>query len=125
MNLLLDTHVLIWCLDDNPKLSPKVRSTIADDATSVFISSAVVWEMCIKESIGKLRIPENLEEVLEENYFEMLPITIKHALILRNLPEHHKDPFDRILVAQAVAEDLTLVTRDRVISRYDVRLLQA
>ena len=125
MNLLLDTHVLLWCLENNPKLSPKVRDTIADGSNSVFVSAAVVWEMSIKESAGKLRVPENLEEVLEENYFEMLPITIRHALALSDLPAHHKDPFDRMLIAQALVENLTLVTRDTVISQYEVPVLQA
>ena len=125
MNLLLDTHVLLWWLEDNPVLSEKARGAIARGRNVVFVSAATAWEIAIKKRLGKLQAPDNLEEVIAANRFEPLPISIAHALAVAELPQHHRDPFDRMLVAQAKAENLTLVTRDELITECDIPLLQA
>ncbi len=124
MNLLLDTHILIWVLEDNPMLSEKARKTIINGKNMVFVSSATVWEMSIKQAMGKLAIPNNLIEEIELLRFTQLEITFDHAKLAGQLPEIHKDPFDRMLIAQAKLEDLTLVTKDRHIQKYDVKLLK-
>jgi len=110
MNLLLDTHALLWWLDDPATLSEEARLAIADSKNMVFVSAASVWEITIKKGLGKLDAPNNLEEVIAENRFSPLPITIAHALAVSQLPRHHNDPFDRTLAAQAKVEGLTLVT---------------
>jgi PIN domain nuclease of toxin-antitoxin system len=118
MNLLLDTHVLLWWLDEPSTLSEEARLAIADGKNKVFVSAANAWEITIKKALGKLDAPDNLEEVLIENQFFPLPITIAHALAVSQLPRHHSDPFDRILAAQAKFEGLTLVTHDKYLKRY-------
>lgn len=125
MNLLLDTHVLLWWLDDNPALSGEARSVIADGRNLVFISAAVVWEIRIKQAVGKLEIPENFDKVLDEQPFQELPITIEHAHAIAELPDHHRDPFDRMLVAQAKVEGFSLVTRDKHLRNYKIQLIGA
>jgi PIN domain nuclease of toxin-antitoxin system len=125
MNLLLDTHALLWWLDDNPTLSAEARDAIADGRNLVFVSAVVIWEVRIKQSLGKLQLPSNFREVLSSQAFDELPLTVDHAHRLAELPPHHRDPFDRMLVAQAIAERLTIVTRDPDIPRYPVRTLRA
>ena len=125
MNLLLDTHALLWWLDDNPTLSVKARDAIANGSNMVFVSAASIWEIRIKENLGKLKIPRNFRSVLEHQSFWMLPIAVDHADAVGKLPDHHRDPFDRMLVAQAVTERLTLVTRDPHIKLYPVSILEA
>ncbi len=125
MNFLLDTHVLLWWLDDNPALSEKARSVIADGEHLVFISAATIWEIRIKEALGKLKIPSNFQKVLSEQSFEMLDITFDHAHAISTLPNHHRDPFDRMLVAQAKTEGLSLVTRDRQLKNYNIPIVEA
>lgn len=125
MRLLLDTHVLLWWLDDPLLLSLAARKAIESGNNDVFISAVVVWELIIKKALGKLTIPENLEEVIGQQQFEQLPITIPHALALESLPTLHNDPFDRILLAQAKAENLILVTRDQNIKNYGIPYLSA
>jgi len=126
MNLLLDTHVFLWAVDNNPHLSPAAREAIVDGNNIVFVSAATAWEIAIKRAIGKLKIPQSdyLEE-LRVHRFTPLNITTEHALAVENLPPHHRDPFDRMLVAQSLAEKLVLVTRDPRISAYDVRVIAA
>ena len=124
MNLLLDTHVFLWAVDNNPNLSPAAREAIVDGHNIVYVSAATAWEISIKQAIGKLRIPQSdyLEE-LRLHRFTPLSITTKHALAVEHLPPHHKDPFDRILIAQAQEEKLSLVTRNLRMKAYDVRII--
>ena len=123
MNLLLDTHILLWWLDDHPALRQKYRRAIAEGNNLVFVSAASVWEIRIKAALGKLIIPSNFEDVLDKQDFEPLPITLAHAHGIAQLPNHHQDPFARILIVQAKLEGFTLVTHDRDIRRYDVSVL--
>jgi PIN domain nuclease of toxin-antitoxin system len=125
MNLLLDTHALLWWLDDNPTLSAEARDAIADGRNLVFVSAVAIWEIRIKQALGKLQLPANFREVLDSQAFDELPLTVDHAHRLAELPPLHRDPFDRMLVAQAIAERLTIVTRDPDIARYRVRTLRA
>ena len=125
MNLLLDTHVFLWAVDNNPNLSPAAREAIVDGHNIVYVSAATAWEISIKRSIGKLKIPESdyLEE-LRLHRLIPLSITTEHALAVENLPPHHKDPFDRMLIAQAQEEKLALVTRDLRLKAYDVQIIE-
>jgi PIN domain nuclease of toxin-antitoxin system len=123
MKLLLDTRALLWWLDDNKALSAKARRAIRDARNTVFVSAATAWEMSIKQALGKLQAPDDLADALTANRFHPLPITINHATAAGSLPRHHDDPFDRMLVAQAHAELLTLVTQDPQIGLYGVPIL--
>lgn len=123
MRLLLDTHVFLWWVQDEP-LAPEAGDAIAA-AREVYLSAASVIEMAIKEAIGKLRVQGDPEEAAAAHGFLPLPITLAHAKSLRHLPLHHRDPFDRLLVAQAMAEGLTLVSADGALGRYGVDLLPA
>lgn len=120
MILLLDTRAFLWWLDDPKLLATAARNAVADGKNTVYVSAAVVWEIGIKRSLGKLDAPDDLEGAMAENRFLPLPVTIPHALAVRSLPDHHRDPFDRILVAQAKHEGFTLVSRDPHIPRYGV-----
>jgi len=124
LRLLLDTHILLWWLAENPKLSMAARARIAE-AEIVYVSAASVWEMAIKVSTGKLRAPDDLEKQLHRHGFEQLPVSVNHALGVATLPRHHADPFDRMLVAQASFESLTLVTADPQLAAYGVPILRA
>lgn len=121
MRLLLDTPVVIWALEDNPKLPPAARETISE-AADVFVSSATTWEMAIKKAAGKLTIADSFAQSIAASGFLELPITWRHSLRAAALPAHHKDPFDRMLVAQAQDENLTLMTIDGQLPDYDVPL---
>lgn len=102
-----------------------MRAAISDGKNLVFVSAAAAWEIVIKSMLGKLDIPSNLEAALAANRFEQLPITIPHSLAVANLPHIHNDPFDRLLIAQAKVEGLTLVTGDEQIKKYDVAIMEA
>lgn len=117
-NLLLDTHVLLWWLGDSPRLSPLHRELLHDSARRVFVSSITVAEISIKASFGKLDAPRGIIEAITQSGFELLAFTPVHAEELRDLPWVHRDPFDRMLIAQARIEGLTLVTVDEHIARY-------
>ena len=117
MNLLLDTHIVLWWLDDNPALSSAVKHRIAHGENLVFLSAAVVWEIRIKEALGKLDIPSDFSLVLDRQPFEKLAVKVEHAQALKDLPPHHRDPFDRMLIAQAVTEGLTIATHDPVFEK--------
>lgn len=125
MNLLLDTHTLIWVFSNDPKLSAKARAAIIDPNNTVFVSAVTAWEIAIKKAIGKLKAPGNYEEGLKRYRFTPLDITATHALAVEHLPTHHNDPFDRLLIAQAQLEKLTLVTRDQRFKAYDVPIIEA
>ncbi len=125
MNFLLDTHVLIWALENNPTLSDSARNSIISGENMVFVSSASVWEIGIKRSLGKLNAPDNLQEELKLHRFTPLNITHEHADTAARLPLIHKDPFDRMLVAQAMVENLIVITRDEQIGMYSVKTIQA
>lgn len=125
MNLLLDTHALLWWLSDDPTLSEAARSAVADPENTVYLSAVVVWEMRIKQGIGKLDLPGDFEKVLDGQAFSKLPVTVEHAHAIARLPEIHRDPFDRMLVAQATVESMTVVTRDRRIGEYGIDVVPA
>ena len=125
MNLLLDTHVLLWALADDPSLAAPARRAITDPRRQVFVSAVSAWEITIKKALGKLRAPDDLADQLDRRRFTALDVTIEHALAVGELADHHADPFDRLLVAQARVEQVTLVTRDARITQYDVPTLTA
>lgn len=125
MKLLLDTHVLLWWLSDDATLSKKASAAIKDSSNLIFVSAATAWEISIKKSLGKLKAPDNLEEILEANNFQTLSITISHALLAGQLPFHHDDPFDRLLIAQSKIEELALVTRDKKQMLYGIQTIIA
>lgn len=120
MKLLLDTHLVLWWLADSRELSAEGRALIAAPENAVFVSAASVWELRIKEALGKVKLPADFSAVLDDQHFEFLSVTVAHAHAVRELPMHHRDPFDRMLVAQARGDGLTLLTHDEVLSRYDV-----
>ena len=120
MRILLDTHFLLWWLGDDPDLGERGRELIATPENLIFYSAASIWEIRIKHALGKLELPDEFAEALGRQAFEPLAVTVDHAHAIRDLPPLHRDPFDRLLVAQARCERLTILTRDDVISRYDV-----
>ena len=122
---MLDTHVALWALTAPEKLRQSIRVLIEDPRTTVSVSAASVWEVAIKRASGKLESQPNFASICIDRGFEPLAITFDHAELAGRLPQHHADPFDRMLIAQATAEDLELVSQDRVFERYDVRLLIA
>jgi PIN domain nuclease of toxin-antitoxin system len=125
MNLLLDTQALLWWLGDDPQLGTAARGAIADGGNTVFVSAASAWEMEIKRALGKLRTPENLADTLANERFIELPVSFAHAAAIRALPDLHRDPFDRMLIAQAKVERLTIVTSDPMFGRYQTPVLSA
>lgn len=125
MNLLPDTHCLLWWLDDEPTLSRQAREAIADPENTVFLSAVVVWEIRIKQALGKLELPAEFRQVLGDQGFVELPIRLEHAHEVAALPPIHRDPFDRMLVAQARIEGFTVVTRDRPLPEYGIPVLEA
>jgi PIN domain nuclease of toxin-antitoxin system len=122
MRLLLDTHVVLWWRLDAPDLPRPVRRAVAT-ADQVFVSAASAWEVAIKVALGKLRLDESFAAMVDDSAFERLPVSFEHAGRLQALPPHHADPFDRMLVAQAQVEGLTLVTADVMLGDYDVTIL--
>lgn len=123
MKVLLDTHILLWWLSDDVALPPLAAAAIADAEATVFVSAASVWEIAIKAAAGRLDAPDDIVDALRANRFEDLPISVAHALAAGRLPPLHADPFDRMLIAQATVEGLTLISHDRRFSDYDVSLL--
>lgn len=125
MRILLDTHMLIWWLDDDAALPVEVRDRVAEARSEVFVSAIALAEISVKRAVGKLRAPLIPDDLLEENGLRPLPFTADHARRMLELPLHHRDPFDRMLVAQALEEDLTLATADPRLAAYGVRTLPA
>lgn len=123
MNLLLDTHVLLWWSEER-RISPEAFAAIADPDNIVYVSAVSIWEISIKSARGKLKVDDAIFDVRNDD-FEPLPITHADARLAGSLPDHHRDPFDRMLVAQALAHDLVLVTRDPEIQLYGVNILPA
>jgi PIN domain nuclease of toxin-antitoxin system len=122
VRLLLDTHALLWWLADEG-LSAQARDAIADPANLVMVSAASAWEISIKKALGKLAAPDDLEQQVLAGGFTALPISIAQAIAAGQLARHHEDPFDRMLIAQAIGEGLTIVTRDKRFADYGVALL--
>jgi len=120
---LVDTHVALWAMDDDPRFGPEARVALADPLADVVVSVASVWEMAIKVKIGKLRAPDDLVQALEATGVEILSINAEHALAAAALPLHHRDPFDRMLVAQATLEGHTLVSADAALRAYEIDIL--
>lgn len=126
MNLILDTHTFMWFVNGDKNLTTKVRATIENPSNFGYISIASLWEMAIKISLGKLAINDPFEHVLThiyENGFEILPITFEHTLVISELEFYHKDPFDRLIVAQAMIEKMTIISKDEAFDDYKVTRL--
>lgn len=126
MRLLLDTHAFLWWIGDDPRLSDPARSAIGNGANEVFFSVVSAWEIAIKAGLGRVEVPQPLGDFVTEqvrvNGFEVLPVHMRHALAVSSLPDLHRDPFDRMLVAQGLQEGLTLVSGDPEIARYDTEV---
>jgi len=121
LRLLLDTHVALWALTDDPRLSQRARALIADPENDVLVSAASVWEVAIKHALGRGDMPISGDQALDwfrQAGYQLLPIAPEHAAAVEHLPDHHRDPFDRMLVAQATAEPLRLLTHDPLVLRY-------
>ena len=121
MNLLLDTNVLLWWFADSPRLRDEARELITASPV-VYVSAATTWEIEIKRALGKLKAPVDLEEALSASHFVPLAITVTHSIAAAKLPRHHDDPFDRMLIAQANLEGLTLLTGDLRLKDYRVNI---
>jgi PIN domain nuclease of toxin-antitoxin system len=121
--LLIDSHALLWSLGDDHLLSPAVHDALSAGVVPAYVSAASIWEIAIKRAQGKLNAPENLLDKVAAARFIELRITFEHAILAGALPTHHGDPFDRMIVAQAQSEGLTIVTRDERIAAYDVPVL--
>lgn len=127
MNLLLDTHVALWAITDSPKLNQKARDLIQSPRTTVWISAATVWEISIKHSLGRGDMPVSGQDAMryfQESGYRFLPIDAEHAVAMAELPPHHHDPFDRILVAQALVEPMRLMTHDSAVARYSDTVIE-
>ncbi|MBD2199907.1 MULTISPECIES: type II toxin-antitoxin system VapC family toxin [Calothrix] len=127
MNVLFDTHTFLWWITDSSQLSSRVRAIISDGNNKLFFSAASAWEIAIKAQLGKLVLPKIPEQFIFEqlltNSIESLPIQLNHAVGVYHLPNHHKDPFDRILISQSRFENLPILTLDPLISQYDVNVI--
>jgi PIN domain nuclease of toxin-antitoxin system len=127
VRLVLDTHVLLWWIDGDPRISDRAQALISDADNTVSVSVASVWEIAIKAGLGQLEVPPDLRGYLRRqlarNDFELLPVLFEHAVAVRDLPLHHRDPFDRLLIAQARIERLNLVSRDARMKAYEIDVL--
>ena len=127
MNLLLDTHVALWAITDSPKLSKRARELIESPKSSVWISAATVWEIAIKHGLGRGDMPVSGQGALryfQESGYRFLSVEPEHAAAVEDLPPHHADPFDRILVAQAIIEPMRLMTHDPIVARYSDTVIE-
>jgi len=123
MKILLDTHIFLWALAEPEKLDAKARAMLETRANTIYVSAITVAELTIKASLGKLPLPFNPVDMIERSGFEMLDFSGNDALLLQNMPFHHRDPFDRMLVAQALAHDFYLMSRDEKFSDYGCKLI--
>jgi PIN domain nuclease of toxin-antitoxin system len=127
MKVLLDTHTFLWWIIDSPRLSALAREVIRDSDNELFFSAASGWEIAIKAQLGRLQLPDNLEQFIADqlslNTILALPIQLRHALHVYTLPRHHRDPFDRMLVAQSQIEKLPILTTDSQIAQYEVKII--
>ena len=123
MRLLLDTHAALWWIGGDPRLGHGARAELEDDAHEVLLSAAVVWEVAIKRSLGRLHAPVDLAGTLLQSDVRGLPVSVEHAEAVERLPLHHRDPFDRLLVAQATVEGAALVSGDAALRPYGVPLV--
>ena len=119
---LLDTHVLLWWLSDDLQLGERSRQMIRDPRNQIFVSAASTWEISIKSALGKLDVPADIDSVVEDEGFSKLPISLYHGQLAGQLPSIHRDPFDRMLIAQAQSEGLILMTADETIPQYKLRV---
>lgn len=127
MNLLLDTHVALWAITDSPKLPQRARDLIQAPKTTVWVSAANIWEIAIKYALGRGDMPVSGQDAVryfQESGYRFLPIDVEHALAVESLPAHHQDPFDRILVAQALVEPMRLMTHDPLVARYSDTIIE-
>ena len=127
MNLLLDTHVALWAITDSPKLPQRARDLIQAPKTTVWVSAASIWEIAIKCGMGRGDMPVSGQDALryfQESGYRFLPVDLEHALAVESLPAHHQDPFDRILVAQALVEPMRLMTHDPLVARYSDTVIE-
>ena len=127
MNLLLDTHVALWAITDSPKLPKKAREIIESPKSVVWISAATIWEIAIKHSLGRGDMPVSGNDALayfHESGYRFLPVEPEHAATVEDLTAHHADPFDRILVAQALIEPMRLITHDPMVARYSDTIIE-
>ncbi|HMJ73162.1 MAG TPA: type II toxin-antitoxin system VapC family toxin [Solirubrobacterales bacterium] len=125
LRLLLDTHVMIWALEAPDRLDSKARAAIESRENKVFVSVVSPWELAIKGPREGLRLPDKLETEMDRRGFDLLPVLFRHMEPIGSMPYHHRDPFDRMLVAQALVDGLTIVTADRKMTNYQVSLLPA
>lgn len=123
MRLLLDTHILLWWLADSPELPEAYRKLVSDTRNTCYVSAVSVWEIAIKVGLGKLTVPANYLDVVRSQGFVELPISWGHAQAVLRLPEHHRDPFDRLLVAQCAEEGITLLSVDENVRKYGVSVV--
>jgi len=127
MKYLLDTHTFLWWDTQSSQLSPKAFALCSDKTNTLLLSLASVWEIQIKSQLGKLTLPKSLAEIVERqqqtNQIELLPITLTHILALSQLPDHHRDPFDRLLIAQARVENISIISNDSVFRQYAVQVV--
>ncbi|BCM24668.1 type II toxin-antitoxin system VapC family toxin [Methyloradius palustris] len=127
MRLLLDTHVFLWWVYDDPKLSQTARDVILDSANTKYVSAVTAWELAIKAGQGKLKLNQSVADFYikytNQNYFETIPLGLNHLFMVERLPSHHKDPFDRLLVVQAQAEKLKIVSADNALDAYEIERL--
>ena len=125
LRLLLDTHVVLWALNDPGRLSTRTRKAIEAEENDVFVSVVSPWELAIKRSRKRSNPSEDLELELDRRRFVVLPVLLRHTHAIESMPLHHRDPFDRMLVAQAVVDGMTIVTADRKLTKYQVSLMPA
>ena len=120
--LLLDTHALLWWLTDDPALSTPARDALADPGNELLVSAASIWEVAIKRSLGKLTAPDDLPDRIADQGFSWLAVSAAHAWQVRELPAHHRDPFDRLLIAQALIEGVAIITTDARFNEYGIEV---